>query len=259
MHPAILRLVDVQRVDQRIAALHAGLDAFPKRIREAQAKLSGAQKEVAAARGALTTSLKERKKFELDVEQWKDRARKYRDQGSAIKTNEAYKALQHEIANAEAEVARAEDRVLEHMMSAEDLDRRLKAAEAALKEAEKEVEAERKQMEAEHAARTKELEAALAERELALAPVPEDLRDHYLRIAKRHQGVALAEAHNEQCLGCGMRVLPHVYQELRRAADQTIFHCETCGRILYVTEAAPAAASPAAPENAASAAADPHP
>jgi predicted nucleic acid-binding Zn-ribbon protein len=251
MHPAIPRLVELQRVDQRIAALRAQLDAFPKRIRETEAKLSHAQKEVAAAKDALTNSLKQRKTIELDVEQWKERARKYRDQSSAVKTNEAYKALLHEIANAEAEVAKAEDRVLEHLVAAEEIDRRVKAAEAALSDAQKFVEDEKKQVASEQAARKKELEAAAAEHEAALAPIPEDLREHYLRVARRHQGVALAEARNEQCLGCGMRVLPHVYEELRRASDEVIFHCETCGRILYVVEPAPAA-----PANPASAAAE---
>jgi uncharacterized protein len=247
MHPAILRLVEVQRVDLRIAALRAELDAFPKRIREIEAKLSAAQKEVSASREALTASLKARKALELDVEQWKDRARKYRDQSAAIKTNEAYRALLHEIANAEAEVAKAEDRVLDHMMAAEEIDRRVKAADTSLKEAQKVVEAERKQIEADRTVRTKDLEEALAEREAARAPVPEDLHDQYLRVAKRHHGVALVEARNEQCLGCGMRVVPHIYQELRRAEDETIFLCETCGRILYLREPASAA-----PENAAS-------
>jgi predicted nucleic acid-binding Zn-ribbon protein len=251
MHPAIPRLVELQRVDQRLAVLRAQLDAFPKRIRETEAKLSHAQKEVAAAKDALTNSLKQRKTIELDVEQWKDRARKYRDQSSAVKTNEAYKALLHEIANAEAEVAKAEDRVLEHLVAAEEIDHRVKAAEAALGEAQRFVESEKKLVETEQAARKRELEAAAAERETALVPIPEDLREHYLRVARRHQGIALAEARNEQCLGCGMRVLPHVYEELRRAGDEAIFHCETCGRILYVVEPAPAA-----PANPASAAAE---
>lgn len=247
MHSAIPRLVEVQRVDRRIAALRAALDSFPARIRAADAKLSGAQKELAAAREAHTAGLKERKKFELDAEQWKDRARKYRDQSSQVKTNEAYKALQHEIANAEAEASKSEDRVLEHMMSAEETERSVKAADAAQKEAEKAVAEERKQIEAEQAARKGELQAALAERDAALAPVPEDIREVYLRVAKRHHGVALAEARGEQCLGCGMRVLPHIYQDLHRGSSETLYQCETCGRILFVDETAPAQPAAGAP------------
>jgi len=38
--------------------------------------------------------------------------------------------------------------------------------------------------------------------------VAEDLRELYARIAKRHNGTAMAEARDGQCRGCGMRVLP---------------------------------------------------
>ena len=255
MHPAIPHLLELQRADQRIASLRSQLETFPKRIRDAEAKLSSARRELAAAKEAHTNSLKERKKFELDVEQWKERARKYRDQGAAVKTNEAYKALQHEIANAEAEIAKSEDLLLEHMMAGEGVERRIKAAEAALRDAEKTIAEEGKQIEAEQAARQKELDAALIEREATLAFVPQDLRERYARIAKRHHGIALAEARNEQCLGCGMRVLPHIFQELRRETNHEIFLCETCGRILFFVEAAPAN-TPAAAEKTASAAAD---
>ncbi len=255
MNSAIPHLLVLQHADQRIAVLRSRLDAFPKRIKEADAKLSGARHEVAAAKEAHTNSLKERKKLELDAEQWKERARKYRDQTAAIKTNEAYKALQHEISNAEAEVAKGEDRVLEHMMAAEEIDRRIKAGEAALKEAEKTIEAERKEIASEQGALQMELDAALAERQAAAAPVPEDLLELYTRIAKRHNGVALAEARDEQCKRCGMRVLPHTFQELRAAGNEEIIRCETCGCIFYVVEPKPAAGGPGHAD-AASAAAD---
>jgi hypothetical protein len=55
-----------------------------------------------------------------------------------------------------------------------------------------------------------------------------------------------------------MIVRPHVIQEMRRAKDDDLFHCETCTRILYYIEAdqpgAPAsdAAHPASASAAAS-------
>jgi predicted nucleic acid-binding Zn-ribbon protein len=253
MHPAIPHLIELQRIDHQIATLRAELDTFPKRIREADAKLSGARAGVAAAKEAHTNSQKERKKFELDVEQWKDRARKYRDQSGAVKTNEAYKALQHEIANAEAEIAKAEDRQLEIMVAGEEAERRVKAAEAKLKEAEREIAGERKEIEAQQSEKKKQLDVALAEREGAAALVPDDLRDLYARIAKRHNGAAVAEARNEQCRGCGMRILPHIIQQLRQEANEEVFRCETCGLILYTLEPI-TAANPASPGGAISSA-----
>jgi predicted nucleic acid-binding Zn-ribbon protein len=245
MHSVIPRLVELQRVDHQVTALRAELDSFPKRVQEADAKLSSARAALASAREAQARDLAERKKIEFDVQQWRDRAKKYRDQSGAVKTNEAYKALQHEIANAEAEMAAAEDRQLAVMLAAEEGDRLVRKAEADLREAEQTVNAERKNIQSLHAQKKKHLEAALAEREKAIAPVPEEFRILYERIAKRHHGTGVAEAREGQCRGCGMRVLPHIAEQLRRDENEEIFRCESCGLILYTLEpVAPAATSP---------------
>jgi len=245
MHPGIKHLLELQSMDIRLGGLRAIVESFPKRLKEIEARLAGARQQLAAAKEAHINSLKQRKTYEMDVEQWKERARKYRDQSAAVKTNEAFKALQHEITNAEAEVAKAEDRLLERMVAGEEFERQVKTGERALKEAEAESQAERKRLEAEQAAAQKQLEEVTAERERIVTPIDEDLLYHYHRIAKRHNGVALAEIRNETCVLCGMRVRPHVYQELRRETSDELFHCETCTRILYVaeTKAAPAGAA----------------
>lgn len=249
MHPAIPRLLELQHVDQRIAALRAELEAFPKRIREADHLLSGARNALAAAKEAHTRTLTARKKAELDSQEWRERARKFRDQSSAVKTNEAYRALQHEIANAEAEIAKAEDLQLDQMMAVEEAERGIRSAEASLKEAQQRVAEERKQIESVGREKKKAMEADIAAREKIAAEIPEDVLTLYARIAKRHQGIALAEAAADQCRACGMRVLPHTIQELHRPENQEIFTCETCGRILYAVEpvAAPNAATGAPP------------
>jgi uncharacterized protein len=227
--------------------LRAELDTFPKRIQEADAQLAGAKATLAAAKESQTRNLTERKKMEFDVQQWEDRAKKYRDQSSAVKTNEAYKALLHEITNAEAEMASAEDRQLAAMVAGEDAERRVRKAEADLRESEQAVNAERKRILALHGENKKLLDAAMAERAKALEPVPEEFRILYERIAKRHNGTAVAEAREGQCRGCGMRVLPHIAEELRREDNEEVFRCESCGLILYTLEpiVAPAPSSSA--------------
>jgi uncharacterized protein len=254
MHPAIPHLIELQRVDHQIAVLRAELEAYPKRIRDSETKLGGARADVASAKEAHAQVVTERKKFEFEAQQWKDRARKYRDQSGAVKTNEAYKALQHEIATAETEVARADDRQLEVMMAAEEVERRVKIAESRLKEAEQAVAAERKEIHAQGTEKKKQLEAALAEHEKIIAPVPEDLRVLYARVAVRHNGTAMAEARDGQCRGCGMRVLPHIIQELRLETNEEVFRCESCGLILYSLEPIPLANPAAGSANSTSAA-----
>ncbi len=239
MHPAIPRLLEMQRLDQIIASLRADLESLPKRLRDADAKLSGARAAVTAAKETLTQALAQRKKLELDAEQWKERAKKYRAQSSSVKTNEAYKALQQEIASAEAEVSKTEDQVLEQMMAVEDVERRVKRADADLKEADGVVGAEKKQIEVQYGEEKKKLAVTTAEREQTAKRIPEDLLDLYTRLSKKHPGSAMAEARGEQCRACGMRVLPHTLQLLTTETDEEVFRCEGCGRILYSLEPIP--------------------
>jgi predicted nucleic acid-binding Zn-ribbon protein len=239
MHPAIPQLLELQRLDQIIAASRAELEGLPKQLREADAKLNEARTAVTSAKEMHTQGLTRRKKLELDVQEWKGRAKKYREQSSSVKTNEAYKALQHEIANAEAEVSKAEDLELEQMMALEEAERRVKHLEADLREAEQAIAVEKKHMQVQYGEKKKRMEAATAERQEVATKVPEELLSLYTRVEKRHPGSAMAEARGEQCRGCGMRVLPHVVQMLRTETDEEVFRCETCGRILYSLDPIP--------------------
>jgi len=252
MHPAIPHLVELQRVDHQVAVLRAELEALPKRVQETNLKLSDLQAEVAAVKQALALMIVERKKCEFESQQWKDRAKKFREQSSAVKTNEAFRALQHEIANAEAEIIKAEDHQLELMMSVEEVELRLKAAESRLREGQQELDVEHKAIESQALDRKKALDAKLAEREKIMQPIPEDMRDLYDRIGKRHHGLALAEARDGQCRGCGMRVLPHILQELRTETNEELYRCEGCGMILYSLDPVPIAQPGGGPTNTSS-------
>jgi len=251
MNPALKHLSELQAVDLSLNELREQLAAFPRRFAEADARLEAARGELAAAKDALVGSHKDRKKYELDVEQWRESARKYRDQSFQVKTNEAFKALQHEIQNSEAEMARAEDRLLERMMAGEEFERRVPAAVRALAEAEAATAAERRAIEVEKAAVEKQFADAQAQYYEAARGVPEDLLADYQKIAARRHGIGLAEVRNESCGQCGVRILPHVVQDLGRAGSDDIFHCETCTRILWLADSAGAAASASASSAAA--------
>ena len=244
MHPHLKYLIELQAVDFRLIEIRERLSKFPKRLAEVEARVTTAKQQITAAKDALLTSQKERKTYEMDVEQWKERAKKYRNQSGEVKTNEAYKALLHEIQNAEDEAAKAEDRLIERMVSGEEFDRQLKAAEAAVKEVEAQANKERHTIQAEYNAAQKELSAAEAARAAAAAAVPEDLVSHYERIAKRHGGIGLAEIRGEGCGQCGVHIRPHMIQLLQRDGNEEFYHCETCTRILYYANHTAAPASP---------------
>lgn len=254
MHPAIPLLLQLQKTDQEIAAFRAELDAAPKRIRELDSKLAGARTAVASAKDALAQTVAARKKTEFAVSEWRERVKKFKSQTSAVKTNEAYKALLHEIANGEDEIAKLEDAQLEQMMAVEEAEKKVKSAEAVLRDAELSVAADRKAIENHARESNRKMLADIPVREKLAAEIPEEIVTLYTRASKRHHGVALAEAVTEQCRGCGMRLLPHLYQQVYQPQDHDIHTCENCGRILYAAEPAPPpSTNPAANPTAASA------
>jgi predicted nucleic acid-binding Zn-ribbon protein len=253
MHPDIKLLVDLQAVDLRLFQLRAQLAALPQQLAGVDQQVSQARQRVTAAKDSLAASLKARKTFEMDVESWKDRARKYRDQSAAVKTNEAYKALQHEIQHAEQEMAHAEDRLLERMVAGEQFERDVKAAELELADVERIAAAERQKLAAQQTALQQELDAKHEERRKDAAAIPPELLQVYEYTAHRahHHDIGIAEVRNEACSQCGARVLPHIIQKLRRETGE-VYQCEACSRVLYYVEPPPAPApSPDAKSNAA--------
>src|SRR3984893_11068337 len=150
MHPHLKSLIELQAVDLRLIGIRERLARFPKSLAEVEGRVTAARQKVTAAKEALLTGQKERKTYEMDVEQWKERAKKYRNQSGEVKTNEAYKALLHEIQNAENEAADAEDRLLDRMVAGEQYERQLKAAEVAVKQVETAAKAGRQTIQAEY-------------------------------------------------------------------------------------------------------------
>ncbi len=248
MHTGLKELLHVQTLDLKLAELAGQLARYPRRIAEADAQVEAARGVLVKTREAQSASVKDRKKLELDVEVWKDKVRKYKDQTGQVKTNEAYRALVHEIEGAEAEIRKAEDTVLEHMVASEEHDRQVKAGETALKDAEAGAKAAKQQIEAERAATADQQTALRAERDAAAAAVPEELYERYRVYAPRHHGVAVATVDGEACSGCRVHLRPYVVQRLRRPEYNELEECESCGRMLYFEEPpATAAAGTGAP------------
>ena len=102
MRAILKELLGLQDVDKRLNAVRERLATFPKGWPNVKARLAAGKAQLEKSKESHSTALKDRKKYELDVEQWKEKARKYKDQAFQVKTNEAFKTLQHEIEMAEA-------------------------------------------------------------------------------------------------------------------------------------------------------------
>jgi len=231
-------LIELQQVDLRLQELTRQLESLPPRRREAEQELQQARQAVEQARVAHTESLKQRKKLELDVQQVEERIAKHKSQMYEVKSNEAYRALQDEVKAEEEQKAKLEDQELEVMLAAEELEKKIKASEAARAETEQRVQAALRQLADEQARCEKEAAGLKARRETLRGQVEEDTLELYDRIARQHGGIALAEAREEICQVCRIHIRPQTFAEVRRG-DQ-LHYCESCHRILYYLAPAPA-------------------
>lgn len=231
MHVEIELALALQRLDQRIAELDKEVATLPKQIAQIEKTLDAHLRRLEADQAALAANQRERKKLDGDIQVLQQKIAKFRDQMTLAKTNEQYRAFQHEIDYVDNEIRKAEDRILDLMAESEPLDAAVKKAEAALKEEKKQVEAQKAHAQQQTAADQGELTTLHAERKAALEKFSRPALAAYERLRKRWGPVIAAEVVEGRCTACQMSLRPQYFQELRRS-DKMMF-CEACGRIIF--------------------------
>ena len=107
------------------------------------ARLEAARDAVGGIKARMADAADKRRAEEKEVASVQTRLAKYKDQLLEVKTNREYTAMLHEIEAAQNDIRTREDRILEIMMEADELNADIKKSEAELKAAEKDVAAER--------------------------------------------------------------------------------------------------------------------
>ena len=233
MHPDLVTASKLQALDQRISALEKEIASLPRHIAAIEKQLEGHHRRLEVDKASLAANLRDRKKFEGDVELYKQKASKLRDQMMSAKTNDQYKAFQHEIDFLEKETRSADDRTLDLMTAAEPLDAAVKKADAELKVEKQQVETEKKKAMARTADDLRMLAEARAERAAVAATAPANLIRLYDNLKKRWGPTVVAEFEDDLCKGCKLSLRPQFIQDLK-AGDQFL-QCENCGRMLLYT------------------------
>ena len=231
MIPALQALIALQQID-------SAADAARKR----QAELPAAEEAIAAGQAAAQSALDEakaglaenqarRRALEKDVAGVDARMSRFNDHKAAVKTNQEYTALLHEIETAKAEKDGIEEKILVLMEEADALTARVKEAEAAVASAKLDGDVTRAAIAAESKALDEELLRLETGRKGETAALDAQLLARYEQLLKGRKGVAVAAMVSETCSACFVRQRPHVAQLIRR--NDEIHQCESCQRILY--------------------------
>ncbi|HZP01649.1 MAG TPA: C4-type zinc ribbon domain-containing protein [Terriglobia bacterium] len=237
MHPDLKIVIELQRLDSKIAELTSQIDDLPSRIEAIEGELDKFIHAHEERKKRLAANQKERKELESDIREIKEKISKHRDQLYQVKTNEQYRAMQKEIEGEEAKIREIEDQILEKMIEAEELQKNVSEAAARLDGEKARVREEHRRLEALREADIQERDGLLARRKEIVAALSASVLDLYERIRKARRGVAIAEVRDGFCTACHFALRPQLYNEVR--AQESLLTCESCNRILYYVEVAP--------------------
>jgi len=238
MHATLEQLIVLQAQDLELRRLRQQLAEAPRRVGAAEAARAASEFALAAAKQALTKEEALRRTAELDIATHRAKSARLQKQLESATTAAQIAALEHEIAFAANAIAALED---DELASLERTDQQ-EAARATHDEA---LQANTAALEATRAASIATvrqndrliaaIEAERAELRALIAATDEGeaLLSTYDRIAGG-KGTALSEALDHKCSACQMMVRPQRWNDLTSAehADE-LYHCETCGRILF--------------------------
>lgn len=230
MLPEIENLLELQAADKIIRGLKEEVAALPKRVAVIERKLAGTKAVLEKAQAAVKADEAARRKHETAIKDLQEKISKYKDQQIAVKTNEQYKALNHEIEFAQKEISSNEEKILELMLASDTREKEVKSAEAELKAENAEIEKEKEEARRTTAEDEKQLAEWGAKRDGLRSSVSEDLLRHYERVSK-FRGSGIAEVRDHKCMGCQVKLRPQTYNEVR--SGQQIVFCDSCQRVLY--------------------------
>lgn len=252
MHPDVKTLIELQQVDNDISALTSRIELTPQEVQALKNQLNDFLHIWDERKSRLAANQKERRDLDGEVQAIRAKIAKHRDQLYEVKTNEQYRAMLKEVEGEEANLRKAEDRILEKMVDAEQVEKQIREAAARLESEKARIETEIGRLEAVRREAERERGALLARRETLTPALTDGVLAHYERLRRGRNGLALAEVRDGLCTGCHVRLRPQAYNEIR--TQDVYMTCEACARILYYTPVPEAEPSPASDPGAQAAA-----
>lgn len=229
---AALGLYRLQQVDSQIDQIQTRLRAIQQTL-ENDATLRTANEGFAAAESkhkdaerALTLIEAEVEKQRLKIEQTE--ASLY---GGKVHNPKELQDLQKDAASLKRHLQTLEERQLEAMISVEAAETELQTAKADLERVQSNLHEQNKDLTQESKTLRKNMERLNSERQAVVTDIASQTLTIYDQLRKQKRGLAITTIADNSCEACGTTLTPSQQQTARSTSQ--LFHCPTCGRILY--------------------------
>jgi predicted nucleic acid-binding Zn-ribbon protein len=232
MNADLERLIALQQQDLEGKRLRAELIEAPKWVTTAEAALKKAQTALAAAELALKKEEVLRRSQESDVAERRGKITRLSKQMETATSAAQITALEHEIKFAQDTIRTLEDEEIASMERTEQQDAARAAGISAVATMTAKLSSERERSATTTANDTEALKAVEAQRATLRAAIAEGLLATYDRVSKA-KGTGVSEGVDHKCSACQMMVRPQRWNDFTARENDTIFTCETCGRVMY--------------------------
>jgi uncharacterized protein len=234
VNPDLRNLIALQDLELKIAGLQKQAFEIPGNNQNFEKELQRIRDEFQARVAHSKELSNHRRTLEGQVDLNRTKLSRLRDQLMSVKTNKEYTAMLHEIQIAEEQIRGEEDKILDFMEEMETIEKSLKGAEQEMQRRTAELQESIRKSTESIPLLEGELAKLRGEKVLMESRVGDELLARYRRLADARKGIALAEAKDELCSACHVRIRPQMYAELMRT--EHIHACDSCSRILFYRE-----------------------
>ena len=231
MSSHLSNLVLMQQLDLKIVKLRDRMEQIPREIETLNQNFEEQSKSVDELQGRIEEGGKLRRELEGEVEILREKLSKYKSQLMEVKTNKEYQAMLHEIDSTNREIGQKEDKVLRQMIALDEWEEKAQESRRNLAKSQQEVSKRRSDLEEQGSQTQKDIELCEQERIQLIKQIPQQLTEQYERIASVRNGIALAQARDQSCQACHVKLRPQLFNDIKTHKQITI--CESCNRILY--------------------------
>lgn len=231
-------LLALQKIDGDADELQAQDAAFDPQLKKMAADIEAVRKRAKDSKAHLISLQSQKKQLDLDIDAKEKLVAKHQAELSAVKSNDAYKALLNEIAAAKDEIHAAEDRDLAVMEQIEAAEKTAKESEKGFKEEETALQAQLAAIELKRGELRAKISAVASERKAAADAVPAEALSRYEAIREKRGSLVVVPVEHNCCTGCHMTLSPGKTQEMQKTKG--FIMCDSCTRILFMRPTTPA-------------------
>jgi hypothetical protein len=223
----------LQFMDRQLMELEREIRGLPKKIAAMEAALETHQRQIDGEKAALSAHQKDMRRVDNITQDHRNKLEKLKKQIMQATTQDQLTAFQKEIDWCTTEIAKNEALALDLAANEETLKAKLAANEASLATETSTLEKRKKQAAEQSEIDRKKGTRIYRERQVLAKEFPAPLMQTYDRLRKKHKdGIVVAECTEGVCTACQMTIRAALLQQIRKDPDK-MFHCESCGRILY--------------------------